>query len=281
MNFIEFNDVSFTYPAVEGDVDADGNPIEPRAVFSHFSAQFPSGFVSLVGPNGSGKSTFMLLASGRLVPTTGKVLMMGKDIAMMTGEAKNMRASVIYQNMEFETEDKVGDLLAQVFKSGTLQGKAQGIYGKGDLMSEVIDVFELSGVLNHTLTGISKGEIQRTLLAFSILYGSASVFMDEPLFAMEYPQKEKALSYLRDYCKKTGTTIYISMHELDLTKKYADTVLLFYPNRDMALGTSEEVLTRDEVEKAYGVPYAMLKDHENLSREYLNSLNQKNEAESN
>ena len=269
MNFIEFNDVSFTYPAVEGDVDADGNPIEPRAVFSHFSAQFPSGFVSLVGPNGSGKSTFMLLASGRLVPTTGKVLMMGKDIAMMTGEAKNMRASVIYQNMEFETEDKVGDLLAQVFKSGTLQGKAQGIFGKGDLMSEVIDVFELSGILNHTLTGISKGEIQRTLLAFSILYGSASVFMDEPLFAMEYPQKEKSLSYLRDYCKKTGTTIYISMHELDLTKRFAEKVLLFYPNRDMSFGTPEEVLTNEDLEKAYGLPVEMLKKGEEYTRRDL------------
>jgi len=122
---------------------------------------------------------------------------------------------------------------------------------------------------------LSKGEIQRVLLAFGILYGSASLFMDEPLFAMEPHQKEAALAYLKEYVHKTGTTIYISMHELDLTKKYADTVLLFYPNRDMALGTPEEVLTRDDVEKAYGVPYAMLKDHENLSREYLNSLSQK------
>ena len=269
MNFIEFNDVSFTYPAVEGDLDADGKPIEPRAVFEHFTAQFPSGFISLVGPNGSGKSTFMLLASGRLVPTTGKVLMMGKDIAMMTGEAKNMRASVIYQNMEFETEDKVRDLLTQVYRSGTLQGKASGILGNDDLLKEVIEVFELEGVLDHTLTGISKGEIQRTLLAFSILYGSNSVFMDEPLFAMEYPQKEKALSYLRDYCKKTGTTIYISMHELDLTKRFAEKVLLFYPNRDMSFGTPDEVLTDEDLEKAYGLPVEMLKKGEEYTRRDL------------
>ena len=269
MNFIEFNDVSFTYPAVEGDLDADGKPIEPRAVFEHFTAQFPSGFISLVGPNGSGKSTFMLLASGRLVPTTGKVLMMGKDIAMMTGEAKNMRASVIYQNMEFETEDKVRDLLTQVYRSGTLQGKASGILGNDDLLKEVIEVFELEGVLDHTLTGISKGEIQRTLLAFSILYGSTSVFMDEPLFAMEYPQKEKTLSYLRNYCKKTGTTIYISMHELDLTKRFAEKVLLFYPNRDMSFGTPDEVLTDEDLEKAYGLPVEMLKKGEEYTRRDL------------
>ena len=271
MNFVEFSDVTFAYPPVDGDVDADGNQIVPRNVFEHFSAVLPGGFISLVGPNGSGKSTFMLLASGRLVPESGKVFLMGKDIAMMTGESKNMYASVIYQNMEFETEDKVGDLLKQVFSSGTNQGKKNGILSADkSLLDETIEVFELSGILEHTLTGISKGEIQRVLLAFSILYGSVSVFMDEPLFAMEYPQKEAALRYLREYCKKTGTTIYISMHELDLTRRFAEKVLLFYPNRDMSFGTPEEVLTDEDLEKAYGVPVAMLKKGEEYTLRDLN-----------
>ena len=269
MNFVEFNDVTFSYPVVEGDVDADGNPIQPCAVFEHFQAVLPGGFISLVGPNASGKSTFMLLASGRLVPESGKVLLMGKDIAMMTGEAKNMYASVIYQNMEFESEDKVGDLLRQVYGSGTLQGKAKGIWSDKDRLSEVIEVFELENVLEHPLTALSKGEIQRVLLGFSILYGSVSVFMDEPLFAMEYPQKENALKYLRDYCKKTGTTIYISMHELELTRRFAEKVLLFYPNRDMSFGTPAEVLTDEDLEKAYGVPVAMLKKGEEYTRRDL------------
>ena len=225
----------------------------------------------------------MLLASGRLTPQNGTISLLGQNPATLDEEQKNLLASMIYQNMEFETEDKVSELLAYVYQNGALKGKAKAIRSTtegGDLLGEVIDVFELSGVLEHSLTHLSKGEIQRVLLAFGILYGSASLFMDEPLFAMENHQKENALAYLKEYVHKTGTTIYISMHELDLTKKYADTVLLFYPNRDMALGTPEEVLTRDEVEKAYGVPYAMLKDHENLSREYLNSLSKKetNEA---
>ncbi|MBQ8678566.1 MAG: ABC transporter ATP-binding protein [Treponema sp.] len=275
MDFLEFNDVTFTYPPVEGDLDENGKQIEPKPVFEHFSAQLPKGFVSFVGQNGCGKSTLMLLASGRLSPTGGTVSLLGQNPANLPEEEKNLLASVIYQNMEFDTEDKVSELLSYVYQNGALKGKAKAIRDTtegGDLLGEVIDVFELKNVLEHPLTKLSKGEIQRVLLAFGILYGSASLFMDEPLFAMENYQKENALAYLKEFVHKTGTTIYISMHELDLTKKYADTVLLFYPNRNMALGTPEEVLTRDEVEKAYGVPYAMLKDHENLSREYLNSL---------
>ena len=276
MNFLEFNDITFTYPAVEGDLDENGKQIEPKPVFEHFSAELPKGFVSFVGQNGCGKSTLMLLASGRLTPDSGTVSLLGQNPAKLDEEQKNLLASVIYQNMEFETEDKVSELLSYVYQNGALKGNAKAIReGNTDLLGEAIDVFELKDVLAHPLTHLSKGEIQRVLLAFGILYGSASLFMDEPLFAMENHQKESALAYLKEFSHKTGTSIYISMHELDLTKKYADTVLLFYPNRNMALGTPEEVLTRDEVEKAYGVPYAMLKDHENLSREYLNSLHEK------
>ena len=277
-DFLEINDITFTYPAVEGDLDENGKQIEPKPIFEHFSAKLPKGFVSFVGQNGCGKTTLMLLASGRLTPQSGTVSLLGQNPAKLDDEQKNLLASVIYQNMEFETEDKVSELLSYVYQNGALKGNAKAIREStegGDLLGEVIDVFELKDVLDHALTHLSKGEIQRVLLAFGILYGSASLFMDEPLFAMEPHQKEAALAYLKEYVHKTGTTIYISMHELDLTKKYADTVLLFYPNRDMALGTPEEVLTRDDVEKAYGVPYAMLKDHENLSREYLNSLSQK------
>ncbi len=278
-DFLEINDITFTYPAVEGDLDENGKQIEPKPIFEHFSATLPKGFVSFVGQNGCGKTTLMLLASGRLSPQSGTVSLLGQNPAKLDDEQKNLLASVIYQNMEFETEDKVSELLSYVYQNGALKGSAKAIRSEKDLLSEAIDVFELENVLEHPLTKLSKGEIQRVLLAFGILYGSASLFMDEPLFAMEPHQKESALAYLKEYVHKTGTTIYISMHELDLTKKYADTVLLFYPNRDMALGTPEEVLTRDDVEKAYGVPYAMLKDHENLSREYLNSLTQSQKKE--
>ncbi len=83
VNFIEFNDISFTYPAVEGDVDAEGKQIVPSPVFDHFTGALPGGFVSLIGPNGCGKSTFMLLASGRLLPQNGKVSLFVKDIASL------------------------------------------------------------------------------------------------------------------------------------------------------------------------------------------------------
>lgn len=261
MNFIDFNDVSFSYPVEEGE---DALP----PVFDHFTGSILGAFTSIIGPNGCGKSTFMLLASGRIQPANGKIYLLGQDVNTLAEEKKNLLASMIYQNMEFESEDKVEQLLSYVYQNGALKANAKGIKGS-DLFSEVVDTFELSSVMNHGLTQISKGENQRVLLAFSLLYGSASVFMDEPLFAMEDKQKMSALEYLRAYSMETKTPMFISMHELDLTRMFAEKVLLIHPNRDMSYGTVEEVMTNDELEKAYGIPASMLKHNESLTREEL------------
>ena len=268
MNFIDFENVSFSYPPVEGDLDENGKQIVPSPVFEHFSGGFPGAFTSIIGPNGCGKSTLMLLASGRLIPSQGKVKLLGQNIASLEEEKRNLLASVIYQNMEFESEDKVEQLLSFVYQNGALKANAKGIKGS-DLFAEVVDTFELSSVMKHGLTQISKGENQRVLLAFSLLYGSASVFMDEPLFAMEDMQKKTALEYLRAYSMETKTPMFISMHELDLTRMFAEKVLLIHPDRNMSYGTVEEVMTNDELEKAYGIPASMLKHNETLTREEL------------
>lgn len=273
-NSIYFDDVSFSYPMIEGDLDENGKQIVPSSIFEHFTGKIPFGFTSLVGPNGCGKSTFLMLASGRLVPQSGKVLLCGQDVASLQEEQKNLLASVIYQNMEFETDESVANLLHFVYQNGALKGNAKAVCGTGNLFDEVLDAFELENLLSHKLTALSKGEIQRVLLGFSILYGSASIFMDEPLFAMEDRQKNKALSYLKKFSAATKTAIFISMHELDLTRKFADNVLLIYPNRDMSYGTPEEVLCPEDLEKAYGIPTGMLKNHEDLTRENLISIDE-------
>lgn len=269
MSFIKFNNVSFKYPEVEGDFDENGQQIAPKNVFENFTGEIPGSFTSIIGPNGCGKSTFMLLSAGRLVPQQGSVFLGGEDVAALDDEKKNLLASFIYQNMEFDTNDKVSSLLEQVYSAGNYKSAAPSLFSGKDFFTEVKDVFELDSVMDHGLTEISKGENQRVLLAFSLLYGSRSVFMDEPLFAMEDRQKEAALDYLRNYSMKKQIPFYVSMHELDLSRKYAENVLLIKPNKDMCYGTPGEVMTNDELESAYGIPASMLKHQEAMTRENL------------
>lgn len=290
---IEFNDLTFSYPTISNSEDENGNPILPKNIYEHFTGGLSGGFVNLVGANGSGKSTLMLLASGRLPPTAGSVKLLGRDTKKFfikqdfdtgkglsvtldianpeTEEEKNLLASFVYQNMEFETEEKVSSLLEMVFNNGGHNnGKIQHKAKVPDsFFDDVLKTAKLDKVMNHKLSGISKGETQRVLFAFSVLYGSRSIFMDEPFFAMENKDTESCLEFIKHYSKKYSIPVYISMHDLDLTRKYAEKVLLFLPGSQMEFGSPEEVLTNESLEKAYGVPASMLRDTESLTRKQI------------
>jgi len=278
---LRFLDVSYTWPDPETGISTPGQ----KPVFDGFTAEIPAGFISLTGPNGAGKSTFMLLAGGRVMPDAGRIEILGHNTRILSGVQaddsgtpgsgltqeieyrRNLVCSFLYQNMEFDPGNDgslpVGSLLEFVYANGGHRSKDEQFF------SSVLHTFELENLGKRKLDALSKGEIQRVLLAFSALYGSQVIMMDEPVFAMEAYQKEKALEFFVDLHRRTGVSVLVSLHELSLTRKYADTVMLFYPDRRIDLGTCEEVLVPEALEEAYGVPVAMLHDTERLAREHF------------
>jgi ABC-type cobalamin/Fe3+-siderophores transport system ATPase subunit len=249
MNPIEFQGVGFAY--------------EADPVFTDLTVSVPTGVTSLTGPNGAGKSTFLLLASGRLLPQTGTILLEGQDTSSLDEVEKNRLCSLVYQNMEFENEEPLGDLLDFVSENGFLGDRASG------LKPEVIRAFELGPLLGRKTQVLSKGEMQRAVMAFSLLYGSRVVVMDEPVFALEQAQKRTALGFLSDYARDAGVSFLYSAHELDLTRDFCDRVLLFPKGRPPRLGSAEALLSREVLEDAYQVPFALLHQKERLYRATL------------
>lgn len=248
---IVLNNISFAYE-------------EEKYIFKDMTLELPGGVVSLVGQNGTGKSTLLLLAGGRLAPSEGTVTILGKDSATLQSEdERNSLVSFIYQNMEFETEETIGDLLAMIYENGFHKTKEPA------LMKTIIEVMDLSGLLSKTTGEISKGEMQRTVIAFSLLYGSEVIMMDEPVFALENNRKAIVLAYLNEYAKQYNVSIYYSIHELDLSIKYSDNVLLFTKEGQILSGPTEELLSRENIERAYQVPMDMLHQREDLYRDHL------------
>jgi ABC-type cobalamin/Fe3+-siderophores transport system ATPase subunit len=221
----------------------------------------------LVGQNGTGKSTFLLLASGRILPTSGRVLIRGRDTRELGDEQERQSiVSFIYQNMEFESEEPIGELLKYVYENGLLHP------AEPSLIAELVEVFELAPVLGRRTHEVSKGELQRAILAFSLLYGSPLIAMDEPIFALEERQKLAAMTCLTRRAKARGTGLYYSVHELDISRTFSDYLLLFSRDAQPRQGTTEEMFTREIIEKAYEVPFDMLKRREELYRSYLVEL---------
>ena len=249
---IQLNNVSFYYPGSE------------QLVFNDLSIDLPRGITTFVGQNGTGKSTLLLLAAGILLPVEGTVHLRGIDTRDLRDEQERQRhVSFIYQNMEFETEQNIGDLLEYVYENGFHEAKDP------DLITELTDVCELEKLLGKKTQEVSKGELQRTIIAFSLLYGSKIIMMDEPVFALEEYQKHRIMRYLIEYTGSRDLSLYYSVHELDISEKYSDYLLLFHKNGRIELGSTRDLYTRKNIEEAYEVPYIMLKRKEAIYREAL------------
>ena len=279
MSLIEFNQVSFFHPTIDSEDDRDSiRAIEvPEAVahvFQNLTIDVPEGVVSLVGQNGIGKTTFLLLAGARLFPATGSFRIGGRDSrdfhqAMTDPEVESERNSLIsfvYQNMEFETEEPIGTLMETIFAASSRNEERNG------LIEDLRRVLELDAILNKKLQSLSKGQMQRAILAFSLLYGSPIIMMDEPVFALEEQQKERAFEYIFAYARKYNTSIYYSAHNLELTQKYSDHMLLFHKGGKIDVGPTAELFVRDRLEQAYQVPMDALYRRDSLYREVLVKL---------
>jgi ABC-type cobalamin/Fe3+-siderophores transport system ATPase subunit len=252
---IVFDSVSFRYP--------DGD----RDIFSGLSLEIPRGVVSLVGQNGTGKSTLLLLASGRVLPTEGSVRIRGRDTRDLVEESERQAlVSFIYQNMEFESEKPIGELLRFVRQQGQASGAGM------ETIADLIEIFELQSVLGRRTQEVSKGELQRTILAFSMLYGSPILVMDEPIFALEDRQKLKSMDFLVRAARGGEVSLCYSVHELEISRDFSDFILLFSRDAPPKIGTTREIFTREIIEKAYEVPFDMLKRREELYRKYLVEL---------
>lgn len=251
-----FTDVTYHYP----DFDEE--------ILAHFSVEIPAGVTSIIGENGTGKSTMLLLASGSDIPQHGDVYISGRNTKDFTSmEERQALVSFVFQNMEFESEEPSGDLLRFVYENGFHAEK------KESFLQELITVFELSRVLNRKTQDVSKGELQRIIMAFSLLYGSKNLIMDEPVFALEEYQKEKALEYISDYSRRNKTSFVFCAHELNLCEKYSDYVCILFRDKHTLVGKTKAVLTKENIEAAYNVPMAMLKHKEDLYRDILENPN--------
>ena len=273
---VRLENVGFYYPkqeieVIDSAIEAVENPEEITQVFNGVTAELPAAMMSLVGQNGIGKSTLLLLAGARLFPHEGTVTIYDTDTksfvdAVVDAELeqeRNRLVSFIYQNMEFDSQASVGDLMEYVHRNG-FADEPDPV-----LLQEIRTAFEMERFLHMKTQQLAKGQLQRAIIAFSLLYGSRIIMMDEPVFALEEPQKDRVFSFLLEFSRARGVPIYYSAHNLELTQKYSDYMLLFSRTGDFKIGPTHELFNRDEIESAYQAPLDSLYRRDNLYREVL------------
>jgi NitT/TauT family transport system ATP-binding protein len=162
-------------------------------------------FLTLVGPSGSGKTTLLDLLAGLSRPTSGRVLVDGKDV---TGPGQD-RAVVFQQYALFPWRTASANV------SIGLENKGLSRKQRAEIASRFLDLVGLAGFEDRYPHELSGGMKQRVAIARSLAYEPDVLLMDEPFAALDAQTREQLQDELLRIWKATGKTIVFITHGID------------------------------------------------------------------
>ncbi|MFW9909449.1 MAG: ABC transporter ATP-binding protein, partial [Candidatus Thorarchaeota archaeon] len=176
----------------------------------------PGEIVGLVGPNGAGKTTTLRVLTGIIKPTNGDVFANGFDISRSPIKAK-MRIGYIPERPTCYPSLRVLEYLtfiARIYDIPRIDALLR--------IREYVDLFQLDEFLSNYIGTLSKGNLQRTLLAGIFVRAPPFILaLDEPIYGLD-PRGAWSLKVLLRRLKKEGSAILVSTHILEVAEGLCD-----------------------------------------------------------
>jgi branched-chain amino acid transport system ATP-binding protein len=246
------------------EVDADMNAaLELVAVSQHFGSLkavdevsfpvSPGSRHAVIGPNGAGKSTRFALVAGTRPPTSGRVLLHGKDITTMS-EPRRVTSGVVrtfqLSSLFLRCTALENVLLAAQQRAG-VWSSLRALRHREGLLDEAHDFLEQVGLgdrHNAAAGGLSHGEHRQLEVAVALAC-RPSVLLDEPAAGMSPRETARLGEGIRGL--PADVTVLLVEHDLDLVFDIADTVTVLHLGRHLMTRTPTEVQASADVQAAY------------------------------
>ncbi|WP_276916794.1 ABC transporter ATP-binding protein [Parvibacter caecicola] len=197
MAFVEFEDVGKVYRT---------GSVEVAAVRGMSLSIEKGEFVVVVGPSGAGKTTFLNILGGMDSPTSGRVLLDGKDISCATD-----RELTLYRRHDIGFVFQFYNLVPNLTAKENVELAAQICEDPIDAM-EALEMVGLGSRAQNFPAQLSGGEQQRVAIARALAKNPKLLLCDEPTGALDYETGKAILGLLQDMCAKTGKTVVMVTH---------------------------------------------------------------------
>ncbi len=218
-------------------------------------ASIPAGeIVAILGENGSGKSTFLKLLARVLRPSGGSLLFAGRPLDAMPRRDTARRIAYVPQSVELVFPIRCLDLV--------LQGRAP--HGRGfvaetpadrDLARSAMRACDVEPLADRDASALSGGERRRVFLARALAQEAEVWLLDEPTAGLDPRHRLEFLETLWRVHGARRTTVLLVTHEIGLAAEIASRVLLLKSGRTIAEGPRGEVLTVENLGRAFGTPF--------------------------
>ena len=208
-------------------------------------------WLMIAGPNGAGKSTIIKAVSGEL-SFSGEVRYQGQDIKSMSGKELAGNCGVLSQNLFCDysfTVKEVAALGRYSHRKGLFGGDENG----EEAVRTALEAAGLTELAEKSVTEISGGELQRVFLAQLFAQDPKVLLLDEPTSHLDPVHVKNMMELTKKWLERPGRAAVTVVHDLSLAGMYADHVLLISDGRACAYGAPEEVLTKENLQAAYGM----------------------------
>lgn len=185
---------------------------------------------TFLGPNGAGKTTTIKMLCGMLRPDRGTVKIGGYDIQTQGSEARQIISYVPDQPHLYEklTGREFMEFIVAMYGMDRVEGQAR--------MTELIRLFELEDFVDDLTESYSHGMRQRTVFAAALLHRPKVLIVDEPMVGLDPKNQRLVKDLLRQEVAK-GTTVFMSIHTLDIAEELATRIAIIDRGRLVGVGT--------------------------------------------
>ena len=206
----------------------------------------------LIGPNGSGKSTVLKTITRELEALGGKIFVLGKDAAGLS-ELENARhlSMVMTEKIkpEFMSCREVVESARYPYtgRLGLLTEEDRAVVARA---IKTVGAEELS---EKQFCKVSDGQKQRIMLARAIAQDTEVIVLDEPTSFLDMRYKIDLIRVIRSLAKEQKKAVIMSLHELDLVKAVADTIVCIGDGKILRTGKPEEIFSGNFIQTLYGI----------------------------
>lgn len=172
-------------------------------------------FLAVVGKSGSGKSTLLHMLGGLDVPTSGKIIVEGKDISRMSRDEltvfRRRKIGFVFQNYNLLP-------LMDVYSNIVLPIRLDGIVPKESCIDEILEPLGLTEKKYSMPNQLSGGQQQRVALARALASRPAIVLADEPTGNLDTKTSQDVLGLIKTSSHQFGQTIVLITHNPEIAQ---------------------------------------------------------------
>ncbi len=190
--------------------------------------------IGLLGPSGCGKTTLLRVMSGFLEPNQGSIYMGGKDVTLMPPEKRP--TSLVFQNYALFPHLSVFENIAFGLKVKKLPMEQI----RKDV-KEILEVIDLQGIEERSVSQLSGGQQQRIALARGLVMKPEVLLLDEPLCNLDAKLRVETRDHIKRIQKSLGITSVFVTHDQEEALSICDRIVIMKDGKVLQIGTPEEI----------------------------------------